>query len=254
MYIDFKKIFFVLSILTVGVIIGIAGGKLVERYQSPKQTVSVVGAGEVDATTDQVNITIQIKTISATFEKAQSKNKTDVNNLKNELIKLKIPESRITVSSYSEPIFGTAEQSTDYLMPIRKPTASAPVVITDLNLIIDPIKDVDKIFDLVSKNPSAQITNTYYSLKNRKAWESKAKEDALKDARSQVESIAKINRLKVGKLLTIEDANNPKPYPVALKAMDNTNESAPQKEDSNIYYSEQSVKITSSYTATYELY
>ena len=32
------------------------------------------------------------------------------------------------------------------------------------------------------------------------------------------------------------------------------NESTPQEEDSNIYYSEQTVKITSSYTATYELY
>ena len=61
MYIDFKKIFSVLALLAIGVSIGIAGTKLVQRYQAPKQTVSVVGTGEIDATTDQATISIQIK-------------------------------------------------------------------------------------------------------------------------------------------------------------------------------------------------
>ncbi len=271
MYIDFKKVFFVLILLLIGAGIGITGIKLIQRYQAPKQTVSVVGSGEIDAMTDQVTIGIQIKTVSTTYEKAQEENKKDVEKLKSGLTKLDIPESRITTSSYSQPIFRTSP-SVDLMiapegrtMPNYKPDTT-PSVTTSLTLVLDPIKDVEKVFEVISKNSNAQITNTYYSLKNRKTWETKAKEDALKDARNQVESIAKINRLKVGKLLTIEDGNNPKPYPMALKAMKGRsasvedqsvsvqNESTPQEEDSNIYYSEQTVKITSSYTATYELY
>ena len=75
MYIDFKKIFSVLALLAIGVGIGIAGTKLAQRYQAPKQTVSVVGTGEIDATTDQATVSIQITTISTTYEKAQEKNK-----------------------------------------------------------------------------------------------------------------------------------------------------------------------------------
>lgn len=248
MYIDFKKIFSILALLAVGVGIGIAGTKLAQRYQAPKQTVSVVGIGEIDATTDQATISIQIKSTSTTYEKAQEKNKKDVDNLKLELTKLGIPESRITTSSYSPPIIQNEfPSSEDYIEGVT----------TNLTLILDPIKNIEKVYDVVSKNTSAQITNTYYSLKNRKTWESKAKEEALKDARDQVESIAKINRLRVRKLLTIEDSNNPRPYPITLDAMEGQVIKEATKEETaanNVYYSEQTVKITSSYTATYELY
>lgn len=272
MYIDFKKVFFVLVLLLIGAGIGIAGTKLIQRYQAPKQTVSIIGSGEIDAMTDQATIIIQIKTNSMPYEKAQEENKKDVEKLKSELTKLGIPESRITTSSYSQPIFRTSP-SVDIMiapegkmMPDYRPPDTTPSVTTNLTLVLDPIKDVEKVFEVISKNSNAQVTNTYYSLKNRKTWESKAKEDALKDARSQVESIAKINRLRVGKLLSIEDANNPRPYPMDIKVMNGQftgvedqsvsvqNESAPQEEVNNIYYSEQTVKITSSYTATYELY
>jgi len=253
-------------LLLIGAGIGVAGIKLIQRYQAPKQTVSVVGTGEVNAVTDQVTIDVQIKTISTTYEKAQQENKKDVEKLKSDLTKLGIPESRITVSNYSQPIFRTSP-SVDLMiapegktMPNFRPPDTSPSVTTSLTLVLDPIKDVEKIFEVISKNSKAQITNTYYSLKNRKTWETKAKEDALQDARTQVESIAKINRLRVGKLLTIEDGNNPKPYPIGQttgvedQSVSVQNESAPQEKENNIYYSEQTVKIISSYTAVYEIY
>jgi uncharacterized protein YggE len=271
MYIDIKKILFIVFLVGIGVGIGVAGTKLIERYQAPKQTVSVIGSGEIDASTDQATVSVQIKTVSTTFEKAQEENKKDVDKLKEDLTKLGIPESRITVSSYSPPIIRNTT-TVDYaggpegkMMPIYRPDTS-PTVTTTITLILDPIKNIEKVFDTISKNPSAQITNTYYSLKNRKTWESKAKEEALKDARSQIESAAKINHLRVGKLLTLEDANNPRPYPVAMmkalngqspNALDVSQSSGAETasaKDENVYYSEQTVKITSSYSATYELY
>ncbi|MEK7597721.1 MAG: SIMPL domain-containing protein [Patescibacteria group bacterium] len=265
MYIDFKKIFSVLALLAIGVGIGIAGTKLVQRYQAPKQTVSVVGTGEMDATTDQATITIQIKSTSTTYEKAQEENKKDVDKLKLELTKLGIPESRITQSSFSPPIYMPGRPEIQFEPKIGQMPEiirdNNLTVTTNLTIVLDPIKNVEKVYDVVSKNTSAQITNTYYSLKNRKTWESKAKEEALKDARDQVESIAKINRLRVRKLLTIEDSNNPRPYPITLDAMegqvtDSAGREATKEETvtNNVYYSEQTVKITSSYTATYELY
>ena len=97
----------------------------------------------------------------------------------------------------------------------------------------------------INANPNTSITNTYYSLNNWKAWETKAKEEALRDARAQVETIAKINHLRVGKLMTVEDGDNPRPYPMELK---------PQTTDNSANYGEQTEKIISSYTTTYKLY
>ncbi len=267
MYIDFKKILSVLALLVIGAVIGITGFKLIQNFKEPKQTVSVVGTGEIDATTDQATITIQLKNISTTYEKAQEENKKDVDKLKSDLVKLGIPESRITINSYSSSVIRNFQPETDLKMMPRPPTNTSPTVTTNLTLILDPIKNIEKIYDEVSKNTNAQIISSYYSLKNQKVWESKAKEEALKDTRSQIESIAKINHLKVGKLLSLDDTNNPRPFPLPMEAttgdsssmmkeaqFDSGVQEALPNEDENVYYNEQSVKITASYTATYELY
>lgn len=258
MYLDLKKIFKVLFFVFVGIIIGVVSDKIVTRLQAPKQTVTVTGYGEVEATTDQANITVQIKTVASTYEVAKSENKADVEVMKKQLLTLGIPESRITINSYSQPMVEIVRPETvDYIG--RRPQETVPTVTTDLNITIDPIKNIDKLFDLVAKNPKVQVTNTYYSLKDRKTWESKAKEEALKDIRTQIESVAKINHLRVGKLRTLIDSENPRPYPMAIKAMSNDQAELTAQQDKSLdnrgpFYSEQTVKITSSYTATYELY
>lgn len=265
MYIDFKKIFSVLALLLLGAVIGITGLKLIQNFQEPKQTVSVVGTGEVDATTDQATITIELKNVSTTYEKAQEENKKDVDKLKSDLVKLGIPESRITINSYSSSAIRNFQSETDLKMMPRPPINTSPTVTTNLTLVLDPIKNIEKIYDVVSKNTNAQIISSYYSLKNQKVWESKAKEEALKDIRSQIESIAKINHLKVGKLLSLDDTYNPRPFPLPMEATSGDSsvmmkgvqlDSGSQEvvQNDNVYYSEQSVKINASYTAVYELY
>ena len=72
MYIDFKKIFSFLLLIAIGVVLGVAGTKIINRYQAPKQTVSVIGTGEIDAATDQATISVQIENTSTTYEKAQA--------------------------------------------------------------------------------------------------------------------------------------------------------------------------------------
>jgi len=239
MYIDFKKFFTILLILVIGAVIGIGTVETIESFKAPKQTVSVVGTGEVDATTDQATITVQVT------------NKKDGQTLKDSLIKFGIPESRITQSSYEEPIYDESS-SPELLIYPRRPNR---VTNFSYTVILDSIKNIKEVFSLINANPNTSITNTYYSLNNRKAWETKAKEEALKDARAQVETIAKINHLKVGKLLKVEDGNNPQPYPMGLKQMEgSTQDDVAQTIDSNVNYSEQTEKIISSYTTTYELY
>lgn len=250
MYFDFGKIFKFLLILALGIAIGVGTMKIIERYKAPKQTVTVVGTGEVDAATDQATISIQVT------------EKKDAQKLKDALIQMGIPESRITQSSFTPPIYQMGGATIDKMMyPQPNPN---PATATSYTVVLDSLKNIEKVFAAINANPNTQITSTYYSLNKRKEWEAKAKEMALNDARNQIESVAKINRLRVGKLVSLEDANNPRPFQL-MKALNGTaptedqsfstsQEGANQQTTNNAYYSEQTVKINASYTAVYELY
>ncbi len=265
MYIDFKRVLSVTAILVVGVLLGIAGVLTYQRLKAPKQLITVTGSAEVDAQTDQVNISVQVKNTGTTQEAAQTANKKDVDSLKKTLADLGIPESRITQSTYSQAFYG----ETDAMMapPDFRPyptTATVPTVVTNLSIVLNSIENIDAVIAAISKSPNAQITSTYYSLNNQKEWEAKAKEEALKDARRQIEQIAKTNKLKVGKLTYLRDLNDgggvyPMPaYDKGVMESKGTSSSDEPTEtgvaEENMFYGEQTVKITASYQARYELY
>ena len=242
MYFNFGKIFRVILLLLVGAALGIGVLLAYQHFKAPKQTVSVVGTGEVNVVTDQATISIQVT------------NKKDAQTLKDSLIKLGIPESRITQSSYTGPIFQTDTSSPEMVLPQPVPTGTVTINFT---VVLDSLKNIEKVYSVINANPNTQITDTSYSLNNMKDWETKAKKAALNDARAQVESVAKINHLTVGKLISITD-NSSQPTiepPTMLKAEGTTNSGTIGQGQSNgVYYNEQTVTITASYNAEYELY
>ncbi len=242
-------------LILIGIVVGIGISSLYQKLKAPKQTVSVVGQGEVDATTDQVNIDIQVKNTAPTQEAAQNENKKDVDSLKSALKKLGIPESRITQSSFAPPVYANDTQggpSTNIIIRPPAPTTT-PTDTTNFTVVLDNLKNINNVFSTINSNPNTQITNTYYSIKDRQGWETKAKEAALKDARNQVETIAKINHLKVGRLISISDQNILLPVKGIQPMMKTLTEGA-NSANNNAYYGEQTVKINASYNAVYELY
>lgn len=270
MYVDFKKVLTVTALILLGIVIGIFGTKSYLKYKEPKQTITVTGSGEVDAQTDQANISAQVSNTASTQDAAEAANKKDVEALKKKLNELGIPETRITQSSYAQPMYREYSGESQGMMApdiYPYPTKSLnPTAITNLNITLDSVKNVDKVVATITGHPNTQIQSTYYSLSHRQEWEKKAKEEALKDAREQIEQIAKTNKLKVGKLVYLKDMNEVGIYPVTLEKRMMAPNEAPGMEiqpeeptntgvaEDNTYYGEQTVKITASYQARYELY
>ncbi len=261
---DYKKILCKVILIAVSVSLGIFGTITYQRFTGPKQTVTISGSSEIDAPVDQATIGIQVRNTAATSPLAIEANQKDVESLKNVLLKLGIPESRITQSSYLPPIIRNVQEEDPAIESEIYMYKTRPIIVPDNNLtsttnltvILDNLEKIEKVYEAINGNPNTKITSTDYSLKNQKTWETKAKEEALNDARSQVESIAKINRLKVGKLVSITDDSAPQPFmgqDLMFKgaAEPSANETI---ETSQVNYSEQSVKIYASYTAVYELY
>ena len=259
-------------LVLLGVLVGVFATLKIQTFQGPKQTVAITGTGQVEATTDQSTITAQVKNTATTQELSQAANKKDVGTLIESLLKLGIPQSRITQSSFIQPYYMNTAQpdSIDSSLGVMMKIRPTPInnngltTTTNITVILDPIKDIEKVLAAFSDNPNTQVTNTYYSVKNMKNWETKAKEAALKDARSQVESIAKINGLSVGKLVKISDQNSPDlPSPIEPMMLNNriqgqgasqpVMDKATTVENNNTYYSEQTVNVSATYYVTYEL-
>jgi uncharacterized protein YggE len=234
-----------------GALIGVACLLLVQYIKGPKQTVSVVGTGVVEATADQANLNIQISNTSLSLQAAQEATKKDVLELKSALQKLNIPPSQITENSYENAPPMPYELTVDSIAPSRPlVTQGESTAYTDLNLTLTSISGIEKVFAAVNSQKHAKLAFTNYSLVSAAKYQDGAREKALKNARAQVESIAKINKLHVGKLVSIADTNSAV-GPMQTKGM---MMNATLGGGEQVTYGEKTIPVETSFKAIYELY
>jgi len=253
---DYKKI---IICLVVGLIIGIGGTLFVQRLLGPKQTVNITGEGNIEVTADQATINITVTNSSWSQTQAEADNKKDTEELKSKLITLGIPESRITTSNNFIQPFTDTSLPVPQIIPgspplvgdFQKKTGNSSVT-TNLIVTLDSIKGIDKVFAAINSVTTAKISNTDYSLKNPSSYQSQVREKAVLDARTQVESIAKINHLHVGKLLSINSGYSNQSIGLMKGASFDSN--SPSVANTNISYGEKTIPLTATYNVSYELY
>jgi uncharacterized protein YggE len=222
--------------------------------------VSVTGQGIVEAPADEASISLTVQNTARTLSQAQLDNKKEVQTLKDGLLRLGLPESQITqsASGYDNGILPMTPSipTQDIPIPISQPDlilppidVKNPTATTTLSLTIDNLGGVDQILAAINKSPHAKVTSTYYSLKNTAKYDNQAREKAVQDARNQAESVAKINHLRVGKLLTLTNTYYPTPAYKEGVAMSGSQGSS----GSQIAYGGKTITITASFNVQYEL-
>lgn len=238
--------------------LGVGGTLLVQYIAGPKQNVNVTGQGIVEAQADQATITVNVSTSSWSQEQAEKDNKQEVQGLKDSLLKLGVPESRITISNNEffpmmqdqpMPVSNTAEQG---MMGVKMPINNQDTFYanTSLTLILDSLKGIDSILASIKDSPHAKVTSTNYSLKSTAPYQSQAREKALQDARNQAEAIAKINKLHVGKLLYVSDNG----YSLPVNSDMGMKAGGPSAGPNGVVYGEKTIEVTASFSTQYELY
>ncbi len=253
----FRKLLPFLVLVVIGIVVGIGGTLFIQYLRGPKQTVNIVGEGNMEVTADQVTLTATITNSSWSQSQAATDNKKDIQELKDKLIALGIPESRITTSSNSIMPFSDIMPVPQIIQPMPPLSGNAPKnignqpVTTNLNITLDTIKGIDKLFAAINEVSTAKINGTNYSLKNPSSYQSQVRQKALEDARKQVESIAKINHLHVDKLLSISNGYNP--VPIMKGATQFESGSAPSS-NTNVTYGEKTIPLSVTYNVSYELY
>lgn len=249
---SFRKLLPFLVLVVIGVAIGIGGTLFTQYLRGPKQTVNIVGEGNMEVTADQVTLTATVTNSSWSQSQAEIDNKKDVQEVKDKLITLGIPESRITTSSNWMMPFSDSMPVPVPEMIQKIPLLSGNQSVTaNLNITLDTIKSIDKVFAAINEVSTAKINGTNYSLKNPSSYQSQVRQKALEDARKQVESIAIINHLHVGKLLSISNGYNPVPM---MKGAAQFESGSTPLSNTNVTYGEKTIPLSATYNVSYELY
>lgn len=236
-----------------GIAIGIGATLGVQYFKGPKQTVNITGQGVIEAPADQATISVTVTNSSWSQDQAEKDNSKDVSILRDKLLALGIPESRITLSTGPQIVPMIEGQTIPAPpIPIKSPiVGGSNNASTTMSIILDTISGIDKVYAAIGNSPNAKLTNTNYSLKSTAAYEEQARQKALEDVRKQVESIAKINHLHVGRLVTLNSFN---PGPMVGKAERMMGAAGSGGTGNNPTYSEKTIEISASYNAQYELW
>lgn len=159
--------------------------------------ININGTSELVTPADQIDFTIQIKSIGSSLEKSKSTNDKNLQELKDILVQFGIGSHAIEVSPIivgknNEYVTGKLEHKGYF---------------TEISISF-VLRDLTKYFDLSNRlctNNSFEITNSQYSLSDYEAQHKIANENALKAAKDKAEYMSKSLGLKLGDVLEIEE-------------------------------------------------
>lgn len=227
-----KLVVFIIIAFIGGILLGSWGilNNRSSQSQKEKQTATVIGTGTVKAPPDEATITFSVRTEASTKEEAQNSNKNQVTSLKNNLMAKGIPQDAMSdyMTTYP-PVVSTRITPIPIPVPAKTQTEDSSSFSYDYDYNYDYYYSSNRNYYLVTTTITitlkeglleraealAKEISDYssiklnprltYMLKNPTKYKDKAREEAIKDARNQIESIAKVNKMKVTKLISIKD-------------------------------------------------
>jgi uncharacterized protein YggE len=170
------------------------------KAQENKRYINVTGTSELILPADQMNFSVQIKTINNTIEESKKANDNNLNELMALLKSTGISPNDITTSPIS--------LGRNYEYKDRESIQKGYYTEVSVAFLL---KDLSKYYEITnrlsSSNDFANITSNYnisdYELQNKLTYQK-----ALKSAKEKAEYMANTLGIKLGEILEI-DANNP---------------------------------------------
>jgi hypothetical protein len=182
---------------------GTAGSAAQTTPQGLVRTVTVVGQGKASGTPDVAHINIGVETSAASAQDAVNANKVNMNALLAKIKALGIADKDIQTSNFS--IY--TERSQTYPTDTKAGTPDS-VLYRVSNQVNLTVRDVAKLGDILDQAVSAganSIYGVYFSVEDTTALEAQAREKAVADAKSRAETLAKLNGVTVGQVVTISE-------------------------------------------------
>jgi uncharacterized protein len=177
---------------------------------NPARTITVVGRGEVkvqpEIATTTIGVDVQAATVDAAMTEAQARMTAILEAMKG----LGIADKDIQTSNFS--INFERDQSRE-VAPAATPTTSGefqPVpgfyrVSNMVQVTIRDLESVSEVLDTAVKSGANNIWGIAFGLDDTSTLEAQAREDAIRDARARAESLAALNGVKAGGVVSISE-------------------------------------------------
>jgi uncharacterized protein YggE len=173
--------------------------------------ITVVGIGKVTGKPDIARVTVGIETQAPSLQTAVDDNKAKMTVLLDTLKKLGLADKDIQTSNYSV-----------YTERVTPPTPGAEVNTDQMiyhvtNQVDVIVRDVNQLGDVLDKAVAAGANNIYgvnFSVEDTSKLESDARAKAVADAKSRAESLAQLNGLQLGEVLSVSEVIGGSAYPM----------------------------------------
>ena len=174
---------------------------------SAQPTLNVSATGQTSAAPDRATVSAGVVQQGKTAREAMFSNATLMTAVFDELEAAGIPKSDITTSQLSlRPQYDRRDRN--------KPTIKGYEARNTVMVKSDDIEQVGPMLDALVRAGVNTINQVQFSVKDPKAALSKAREDAIRDAREKAESMAEAAGVKLGPLLSMNEGgggNGPQP-------------------------------------------
>jgi len=174
------------------------------------RSITVVGVGKASGTPDVAHITVGVDTQAPSIQKAADDNKAQMNALLSALKGLDIAEKDLQTSNYSV----YTEQK-----PAPDGTAGTMQTVYHVsNQVEVTVRDINQLGDVLDKAVAAGANNIYgvnFSVEDTAKLEADARAKAVADAKSRAESLAQLNGLQLGEVVSVSEViDNSGVYPM----------------------------------------
>lgn len=193
-------------------------------------TFEVIGSGEVTAVPNIATTNYTITETADTEESARSAANEKQNQALSNLTKIGIEENDITSNIYinpnyeTEPLQGGAEP---LIYPPTRQVQNGYTATITTEIKSKDIEKINKAIDAVTAI-GATVGGVTYAFDDEKKYKQEAVDKAIEDAKLQAENMAKTAGFKLGKIVTIRNADDQYGYPQPYSA-DAILKSAPEQ-------------------------
>ncbi|MCL5432917.1 MAG: SIMPL domain-containing protein [Patescibacteria group bacterium] len=186
---------------------------------------SVSGTGKVNTIPDTAVISAGVTSNATTVDSAKNQSDTVINNIVAELKKLGIDEKNIKTTEYNVvPEYNNIDYSFDgtpitegrivppYITPVLSQKIIGYTVTQNLQVKVKPIDKANKAVDVITANGGNIVNQISFTIDDnvRKNLENKAREDAIKDAKSKAEKLASAAGMNLVKVVDVQESYYPR--------------------------------------------
>jgi uncharacterized protein YggE len=199
---------------------GPAVAQTTESEYSPAQTITVVGQGSVRSEPDIAQVSIGLETSGETIAEAVAENGTKMTAMLQALEAAGIDEKDIQTTHYSVQINRYPEPMPRVAGSEAGEPAPQYLVSNMVNVTIRDLNSVGDVLDTVIEAGANNIWGVSFNVEDPSDAQAEAQAEATADARARAESLAALNGVELGPVMSVSEVVGGGGVPVALMAVE----------------------------------